>query len=129
MGEQVTYYYGDVNAIDGLELARIRLEAERGYAEAQYALGLVLARRDGNQGTDRMLDIIYNTVVNGFEKMIEDNVSSNDRFNVIMKNGNCEVTSAELAERYQSAVSAKQAVLNNLLRTWYTLPKVEKSSE
>ena len=47
MGEQVTYYYGDVEALDELELARIRSEAERGYAEAQYALGRVLARRDG----------------------------------------------------------------------------------
>lgn len=47
MEEQATYYYGDVEALDELELARIRSEAERGYAKAQYALGLVLARRDG----------------------------------------------------------------------------------
>lgn len=47
MEDQVTYYYGDVKALDESELARIRSEAERGYAEAQYAFGLVLARRDG----------------------------------------------------------------------------------
>ena len=41
------YYYGEVEALDESELARIRAEAERGYAEAQYALGLVLAMRDG----------------------------------------------------------------------------------
>ena len=47
MNEQVTYYYGDVEALYELEFARIRSEAERGDAEAQFTLGLVLARRDG----------------------------------------------------------------------------------
>ena len=47
MCDKITYLCSVVEALDELELARIRSEAERGYAEAQYALGLVLARRDG----------------------------------------------------------------------------------
>ena len=47
MNDQATYYYRDDEALDECELALIRSEAERGDAEAQYALGLVLARRDG----------------------------------------------------------------------------------
>ena len=82
-----------------------------------------------NQGTDRMLDLVYSTVVNGFEKMIEDCVGTKDRFFWIMMSGNSEVTSAALADRYQSAISAKQAILDKLVKTWYTLPKVEKTAE
>ena len=82
-----------------------------------------------NQGTDRMLDIIYDSVINGRDKMLEDCIGTNDRFHVIMKNGRCEVTSSTLAEKYQSAVQTKQSKLDTIINTWYTLPKVEKTSE
>ena len=78
-----------------------------------------------NQGTDRMLDIIYNSVITGRDKMIEDCVGGNNRFIIIMRSGNCEVTSGDLASQYQSVISSKQSMLNGIIRTWYTLPKVE----
>ena len=78
-----------------------------------------------NQGTDRMLDIIYDSVITGRDKMIEDCVGGNDRFIIIMRSGNCEVTSSDLASQYQSAISSKQAMLDGIIRTWYTLPRVE----
>lgn len=45
----MVYCYDDIESLDELELARIRSEAEHGFAEAQFKLGLVLARRDGIQ--------------------------------------------------------------------------------
>ena len=78
-----------------------------------------------NQGTDRMLNIIYNSVVNGRDKMIEDCIGGNNRFAIIMRSGNCEVTSGDLASRYQAVVTSKQTALDGIIRTWYTLPKVE----
>ncbi len=78
-----------------------------------------------NQGTDRMLDIIYNSVITGRDKMIEDCIGGNNRFAIIMRSGNCEVTSSDLASQYQAVVTSKQTALDGIIRTWYTLPKVE----
>lgn len=47
--EEIIYYQGDIESLGETEIARIRLNAELGHADAQYALGLVLARRDGVQ--------------------------------------------------------------------------------
>ena len=82
-----------------------------------------------NQGTDRMLDIIYDSVITGRDKMIEDVIGGNNRFIIIMRNGNCEVTSSDLASAYQSAVPWKQSMLDEIIRTWYTLPRVEPAGE
>ena len=78
-----------------------------------------------NQGTDRMLDIIYNSVITGRDKMIEDCVGTKARFFWTMMAGMCEVTSSELAARYQSDINSKQAGLDKILSTWYGLPKSE----
>ena len=78
-----------------------------------------------NQGTDRMLDIIYDSVITGRDKMIEDCVGTDSRFFWIMMRGKCEVTSSELASQYQSCINTKQALLDKILRTWYELPKSE----
>ena len=78
-----------------------------------------------NQGTDRMLDIIYDSVITGRDKMIEDCVGTTSRFFWIMMRGKCEVTSSELASQYQSCINTKQALLDKILRTWYELPKSE----
>ena len=72
-----------------------------------------------NQGTDRMLDIIYDSVITGRDKMIEDCVGTDSRFFWIMMRGKCEVTSSELASSYQSHITTKQALLDKILRTWY----------
>ena len=82
-----------------------------------------------NQGTDRMLNIIYNSVITGRDKMIEDCVGGNNRFIIIMRNGKCEVTSSDLASQYQAAITSKQASLDGIIRTWYDLPKTEPKAE
>ena len=76
-----------------------------------------------NQGTDRMLDIIYDSVITGRDKMIEDCVGTDSRFFWIMMRGRCEVTASELASQYESHIHIKQALLDKILRTWYELPK------
>ena len=88
-----------------------------------------------NQGTDRMLDLIYNHTINGRDKAIEDIMGTDStckplRWHVLLKTDN-QFThdSSYLAAQYASAVSAKQAYLNEKLATWYTLPKVEPNAE
>ena len=76
-----------------------------------------------DQGTDRMLTLIYNSVINGRDKMIEDCVGTNNRFIIIMRSGDCEVTSSDLASQYEACITAKQTALDGIIRTWYTLPK------
>ena len=85
-----------------------------------------------NQGTDRMLSIIYDRVVNGRDKSIEDimrkgnKTTSDNRWHVLIMEGNeFSHDSSFLASKYAAAVSAKQAYLDECLTTWYTLPKVE----
>ena len=78
-----------------------------------------------NQGTDRMLNIIYDSVITGRDKMIEDCVGTDSRFFWVMMRGKCEVTSAELASNYQSYINTKQTLLDKIIRTWYELPKSE----
>ena len=84
-----------------------------------------------NQGTDRMLDIVYNSVVNGRDKSIEDVMGTDGtckplRWHVLLKDGNQYTHDASyLTTKYESAISAKQSYLNNRLALWYTLPKVE----
>ena len=78
-----------------------------------------------NQGTDRMLDIIYDSVITGRDKMIEDCVGTDYRFFWVMMRGKCEVTSAVLASDYPTYINTKQGLLDKILRTWYTLPKTE----
>ena len=56
---------------------------------------------------------------------IEDCVGTKARFFWTMMAGMCEVTSSELAARYQSDINSKQAALDKILRTWYELPKSE----
>ena len=88
-----------------------------------------------NQGTDRMFDIIYNRIVDGRDKSIEDMMrkgsgTSNYRWHVLLMQGN-EYThdSSFLASQYAAAISAKQAYLDDRLAVWYTLPKVEPAAE
>ena len=82
-----------------------------------------------DQGTDRMLDLIYDSVINGRDKTLEDYAVSDDRLNVIMKKGFCEVPSSTLVTKYEASVSSKQRKLDSIIRTWYTLPKVEPAGE
>ena len=82
-----------------------------------------------NQGTDRMLNLIYANVLNGRDKAIEDLMRLNENckqkvWHNLMKEGNrLNHTSADLVTGYASARDAKQAHLDTILETWYGLPK------
>ena len=85
-----------------------------------------------NQGTDRMLSLIYDAITSARGKMIEDAVSGAGssgslRWHAMLDAGSFGTTSADLAEKYQSAVATKQAKLDEIVATWYTLPKVESA--
>ena len=82
-----------------------------------------------NQGTDRMFDIIYNGMVNGREEMIDDNFAGDDRWHSMMKSTGYVNGSDYLIERYEALKGTKQNKLNQLLNTWYSLPKVEPTAE
>ena len=88
-----------------------------------------------NQGTDRMLTLIYDSVITGRDKMIEDAVASsgsnigNYKWHSILDAEYYTTTSADLVELYQSAVAVKQDQLNRVLTAWYSLPKVEANAE
>ena len=81
-----------------------------------------------NQGTDRMLDLIYDSVLYGRDKTVEDLVEkivgsgTAKRWHSMMKNGQFMVGSDEIKQQYDSLVSVKQAVLDDIMRTWYGLP-------
>ena len=81
---------------------------------------------DYNQGTDRMLDMIYDSVLYGRDKTVEDLVekyaSGARRWHSMMKIGNFKVGSAEIKQQYESLVSVKQEALDEIMRIWYELP-------
>jgi len=83
-----------------------------------------------NQGTDRMLDIIYASVINARDKAVEDTVGTDQRWHVIMKDGGSyKSTSATLASAYEGAKTAKQNALDTILTTWYGLPTVASDGD
>ena len=81
-----------------------------------------------NQGTDRMLDLIYDSVLYGGAKVVDGAVKDaggHRRWYDFMKDGKCVVTSADFISDFNSCVSAKQTTLDEVMDTWYALPKVE----
>ncbi len=77
-----------------------------------------------NQGTDRMLDIIYDHVISGREKALEDVAegTSGKSSGSWMKGLEYTGTSADVASLYQSHLSNKQGKLDTILTKWYELP-------
>ena len=82
-----------------------------------------------NQGTDRMLDLIYRSAISSRDKMIENYVGGSIKWHEEMKNGGFEVTSSELVSIYNANYPSKQSRLNEILALWYTLPKVEPNAD
>ena len=85
-----------------------------------------------NQGTDRMLEIIYDGITYGRDKAVEDLLGQtlrNYRWHAIMKVEHFVAGSAEIAQQYQSYLSPKQKIIDADLKKWYTLPKVEPASD
>ena len=84
-------------------------------------------------GTDRMLDLIYNSVSVRRDKAIEDLMNNSDtikpmRWHALMKdykNAAFRASGSYLQNQYASAVNTKQTRLDSILETWYTLPKAQ----
>ena len=79
-----------------------------------------------NQGTDRMLELIYASVISSRDKVIEYEVGGSVKWNEEMQKGEFVLTSADLAAIYEANYRSKQARLDEIIRNWYTYPKVEK---
>ncbi len=77
-----------------------------------------------NQGTDRMLDLIYDSILYGRDKTVDDLVGG-QRWHSLMKEQHFAVGADYITTQYASMVSGRQTKLNGHLNTWYTLPKVE----
>ena len=75
-----------------------------------------------NQGTDRMLDLIYDNVVGGRDKMIENVVGGNIKWHEEMKNSGYTYTSSDFIAIYEANYRSKQNRLNEILGMWYTYP-------
>jgi len=85
-----------------------------------------------NQGTDRMLEIIYNGIIYGRDKMVDDMVmvggaSHEERWHVLLKKDLfCAGGSDYIAAEYRSLLPRKQSILSTVMEKWYRLPKVEE---
>ena len=77
-----------------------------------------------DQGTDRMLDIIYDSILWGRDKMVEDR-NEEPRWHGLMRTGLFLVGSDYIAQQVRETVTRKQAALDDVMKTWYTLPKTE----
>ena len=77
-----------------------------------------------NQGTDRMLDLIYENLITGRDKALEDSgeQTSERRTWKLMMGQGFVGDSAYLAATYAANLSQKQANLDNVLEKWYALP-------
>ena len=81
-----------------------------------------------NQGTDRMLEIIYAGILWGRDKAVEDlfgEILREQRWHSLMKRNHFTVGSEYISQQYESLRAVKQKQLDKDLQIWYTLPKVE----
>ena len=81
-----------------------------------------------NQGTDRMLDIIYDGILWGRDKTVDDLIGG-DRWHVLIKNNHFGVGADYISSQYEALRNNKEKKLNTNLEKWYTLPKVETPAE
>ena len=84
---------------------------------------------DYDQGTDRMLELIYDHFVDGRDKAIEDAVDCKGgrsyRFHGMLKDGGFVRGSDYIATAYQASVDAKQSIVDEILTRWNALPTAE----
>ena len=80
-----------------------------------------------NQGTDRMLEIIYDGVLYGRDKQVDD-LNSDPRWHRLMMGQKFVAGSDYITTQYQSALANKQKLLDNVMKTWYTLPKTDNGA-
>ena len=84
-----------------------------------------------NQGTDRMLNIIYEGILYGRDKAVDDLfgvIDRDNRWHDLMKHEHHEGDAGYISSKYAAVIGSKQARLDNMLKTWYTLPKVDSST-
>ena len=84
-----------------------------------------------NQGTDRMLELIYQSIRYGRDKTVDDLAgSSGNRWHGYMRKQHFLAGSDFISTQYDSVLSAKQTRLNKtIMEKWYTLPKVEAKAD
>ena len=81
-----------------------------------------------DQGTDRMLDIIYESIRYGRDKTVDDLAgNSANRWHGVMRKEHFLAGSEYISQQYQSLLSLKKYHLDKDLQTWYTLPTVESN--
>jgi len=84
-----------------------------------------------NQGTDRMLDLIYDHIITGRDKALEDvSEETSGRTSASwMKAKDFAGGSSYVVQQYQEYLSTKQESLDEIFKKWYTLPTVETEAE
>ena len=83
-----------------------------------------------NQGTDRMLNIIYKAIRYGRDKTVDDLIgTSADRWHGFMRRERFLAGSEYISTQYASYVPVKQKRLDKTMEKWYGLPKVEDNAE
>ena len=80
-----------------------------------------------NQGTDRMLDIIYENVITGRDKALEDvaEQTSGKTSASWMKSQAYAADSSFVVTKYEEELTKKQEKLDKIMRIWYALPTSE----
>ena len=84
-----------------------------------------------NQGTDRMLEIIYAGIIWGRDKAVEDLFGESlrgNRWHALMKSNHFTEGADFISQQYESLRAVKQKQLDKDLEIWYTLPKVEPNA-
>ena len=84
---------------------------------------------DYDQGTDRMLDLVYDTIRYDRDKAIDDIVGvmdeeelRNSRWHSLLKDDEFCGGSSYISAEFKSVRQSKQDKLDKILTTWYTLP-------
>ena len=81
---------------------------------------------DYDQGTDRMLDLIYDSIRYDRDKSIDDIVcmgNRDERWHSLLKDDEFGGGSSYISQQYKALLSKKQQRLDEILATWYKLPK------
>ena len=77
-----------------------------------------------DQGTDRMLDIIYDGILYGRDKTVDD-LNAEPRWHRKMMEQKFVAGADYISTLYESNLAAKQKLLDEVMKTWYTLPITE----
>ena len=108
--------------------AYLQYNTEHSAAIREYFLQSVTKydTMDYDQGTDRMLDLIYESVRYGRDKAIDDVVcmeSRDDRWHSLLKEQELCGGSTVISGSYKALQEKKQTKLDEIMAKWYTLPK------